>query len=135
MVAPVILAAIPSLIETIGGLLSRWIPDPEQRQRAVMEIVETLQTSDAAQVEINKIEAAGDWVQRNWRPALGWGGVVGVWYVWLAQPVLEWLSINAGWLPPPKLDITELLTLLFGLLGLSAYRSIERVRGVIPPGR
>ena len=54
MVAPVILAAIPSLIETIGGLLSRWIPDPEQRQKAVMEIVGVLQTSDQAQAEINK---------------------------------------------------------------------------------
>jgi len=131
MPAPALLAAIPIL----GDLLKRWIPDPEQRAEAVQGVLEVMQQSDAAQVEVNKLEAVGDWVQRRWRPALGWGGVCGVWYVWLFQPLLEWASVNLGWLPPPELDITELMTLLFGLLGLGAYRTYERVSGVIPQGK
>lgn len=136
MVAPAIVAAIPSIIETLGGLLSRWIPDPEQRQRAVMEIVGVLQASDQAQAEINKIEAASDSLfVAGWRPALGWLGVGGVAYVWVGQPMLTWLSVNVGWIAPPALDTQEIFSLLFGLLGLAAYRSIERIKGVVPPGK
>lgn len=129
-------SAASTIVDTISEILRRFIPDPEQAAKALQEILGILQTSDQGQVEINKIEAASSSLfVAGWRPALGWGGVVGVWYAWLIRPLLEWLSVNVGWLAPPQPDLSELLTLLFGLLGLAAYRTVERVRGVIPKGQ
>jgi hypothetical protein len=95
-----------------------------------------MQQSDAAQVEVNKLEAQhASLFVAGWRPALGWLGVGGVAYVWIGWPMLTWASENLGWIAPPQLDLSELMTLLFGLLGLAAYRTVERVRGVIPQGK
>ena len=135
MPAPLIAAAVPVIIDTISDLLKRWIPDPEQRAEAVQAVLSVMQQSDAAQVEIAKLEAQGNWMQRSWRPALGWVGVLGAAYTMLAQPVLEWASVNLGWLPPPVLEGEAMWSMLFGLLGLGAYRTYERVAGVIPQGR
>ena len=136
MVAPVIAAAVPAVIDIIGGVLKRWIPDPEQHAQAVQEVLAVLQTSDQAQVEVNKLEAQhASLLVAGWRPALGWLGAGGVAYVWVGWPMLTWASENFGWIAPPQLDLGELMTLLFGLLGLAAYRTVERVRGVIPAGK
>jgi hypothetical protein len=35
----------------------------------------------------------------------------------------------------PPLDMGTLLTLLLGMLGLGSMRTVERIKGVIPPGR
>jgi hypothetical protein len=136
MVAPVLAAAIPAVVETVSELLRRWIPDPEQHAEAVQAVLSVMQQSDAAQVEVNKLEAQhASLFVAGWRPALGWLGVGGVAYVWIGWPMLTWASENLGWIAPPQLDLGELMTLLFGLLGLAAYRTYERVNGVIQRGR
>jgi hypothetical protein len=136
MVAPVLAAAIPAVVETVSELLRRWIPDPEQHAEAVQAVLSVMQQSDAAQVEVNKLEAQhASLFVAGWRPALGWLGVGGVAYVWIGWPMLTWASENLGWIAPPQLDLGELMTLLFGLLGLAAYRTYESVNGVIQRGR
>jgi hypothetical protein len=128
MVAPVIAAAVPVIIDTISDLLRRWIPDPEQRAEAVQAVLSVMQQSDAAQVEVNKLEAQhASLFVAGWRPALGWLGAGGVAYVWVGWPMLTWASENFGWVAPPQLDLGELMTLLFGLLGLAAYRTVEKI--------
>jgi hypothetical protein len=127
MVAPVIAAAVPVIIDTISDLLRRWIPDPEQRAEAVQAVLSVMQQSDAAQVEIAKLEATGNWMQRSWRPALGWVFVCGAAYSVLAQPVLEWASVNFGWIAPPVLEGEAMWSMLAGMLGLGAYRTFEKV--------
>jgi hypothetical protein len=131
MPAPALVAAIPIL----GDLLKRWIPDPEQRAEAVQGVLEVMQQSDAAQVEVNKLEAQGNWMQRSWRPALGWVFVCGAAYTVIVQPVLTWASVNFGWVAPPVLEGEAMWSMLAGMLGLGAYRTYERVSGVIPQGR
>ena len=136
MVAPVIAAAVPAVIEVVSDLLRRWIPDPEQRAEAVQAVLSVMQTSDAAQVEINKLEAqSSSLFVAGWRPALGWVFVLGAAYTVLAQPVLAWGSANFGWMSPPLLEGEALWSMLAGMLGLGAYRTYERVSGVIPQGK
>jgi len=131
MPAPLLAAAVPAVIEVVSDLLRRWIPDPEQRAEAVQAVLSVMQQSDAAQVEVNKIEAQhASLFVAGWRPALGWLGAGGVAYVWVGWPMLTWASENFGWIAPPQLDLGELMTLLFGLLGLAAYRTWEKTAGV-----
>jgi hypothetical protein len=48
----------------------------------------------------------------------------------LARPILGWLAMNLWkWDMPPGLEMDTLMTLLFGMLGLGAYRTAERIRG------
>jgi len=34
-----------------------------------------------------------------------------------------------GWTLPPQLEMDTLMTVLFGMLGLGAYRTVEKVKG------
>ena len=48
----------------------------------------------------------------------------------IVRPLFGWAATNwLGWNAPPALELDTLLTLLFGLLGLGAYRTVEKVKG------
>jgi hypothetical protein len=66
----------------------------------------------------------------GWRPAAGWVCVVGLFYSVFLRPILSWVSSIWHWSAvPPVIDETILMELLFGMLGLGAYRTYERVKG------
>lgn len=129
-----------------GGVLEkvfdRVFPNPEDRAKAQLEVMkmtqagefrlqDSLDKSDAGQVSINVVEAGSESLFKSgWRPAAGWACVFGLWYQFFLSPVLWWLAQNAlGWTnPPPVLAIDTLLTLLFGMLGLGAYRTYEKTK-------
>lgn len=101
----------------------------ELRERQML--LDTLQKSDAGQVELNKIDGASDsFFRSGWRPATGWVCVFGLAYQLLVRPLGGWVMQQLlGWTPPPSLEVDTLMTLLFGLLGLGAYRTVERIKG------
>jgi hypothetical protein len=83
------------------------------------------------QVETNKIEAASDsMLKSGWRPMVGWVCVSALAYQMVFRPLIEWVSTIYMWMPPPSLELDTLLTLLFGILGLGAYRTYEKRHGV-----
>lgn len=94
-----------------------------------------------AQIEVNKVEASqSSLFKGGWRPAVGWVCVAGLAYVFLVRPLLPWVikvialifGLDASAVPElPPLDITELLSLLGGMLGLSGWRSLERRAGKV----
>lgn len=132
----------------LGGLLDaglriieRVIPDPQAKAAAQLELLKLQQAGEfrqleadlqlaLAQTEINKVEAAAPDVFRGgWRPAAGWVCVAGLAYQFLFQPLAAWSGGIQGWPPPPVLDLGDLYGLLFGMLGLGAYRSFEKTKG------
>lgn len=134
---------------TIGSkILDRVLPDPQQKAAAQLELMKLQQAGefqeldaqlqrDLAQIEVNRAEAASsDLFRGGWRPAVGWICAFGLGYQMLLRPLLGWTAMNLwGWNEPPSLELDTLLTLLFGLLGLGAYRTVERIKGVTAPGR
>jgi hypothetical protein len=85
-----------------------------------------------AQVAVNIEEAKSQSLFKSgWRPAVGWVCVTALFYHYIGSPLfhyaVQFWSIAVPQLP--KLDMGELMTLLFGLLGLGAYRTYERVAG------
>lgn len=123
-------------------IIEKLIPDPQAKASAQLEMLKLQQAGEfkeieialqdrLAQVEVNKIEAAsGDLFRGGWRPGVGWICVLGLGYSLIGQPLLEWLSLLQGWPVPPVLETGTLLTLLFGMLGLSTNRMVEKVKGV-----
>jgi len=122
---------IGSIVDLVGGVVDKLIPDKTQAAKMKHEIAMTLVTSDLAQAEINKVEAAHKSVfVSGWRPAVGWVCVSALAFNYIISPLLAWAAVI--WMPDaiiPQLDISELLTLLFGLLGMGTLRSYDKTQG------
>lgn len=66
-----------------------------------------------------------------WRPFIGWiCGLACAWN-WVVLPMLKvGLLLSGVYLDIAPADMSEILPLLIGLLGLSGYRTYEKVKGV-----
>jgi len=140
------LLGIGSIIEGVGKVAGDLVTtDKERLQMALedrkldLEQARIDQATDLAQVEVNKVEAASsNFFVAGWRPAVGWVGVLGLFYQFLGYPLLQWVwSFGQGmdWIPnglnpPPDLQTDQLMTLLAGLLGFGGMRSFEKTKGV-----
>jgi hypothetical protein len=126
---------IAGAIKSIAGLFStaleKWIPDANLREQAAMELAQQASVQIMAQVELNKTEAASPSLFiSGWRPATGWVCVGGLVYQVMVRPIVQ-SCINV-WTPTytmVPLEIETLMTLLFGMLGLGAYRTVEKWNG------
>ncbi len=84
------------------------------------------------QVDINKLEALSPSVfVAGWRPFIGWvrGSAFAMHYLLL--PLANWL-LGAFGRPPVAVvfDMETLLTVLGGMLGLGALRTVEKIQKV-----
>ena len=113
------------------------IPDPNARKAAAEELEQQLVAAEASyitgQLEINKAEAASQFFfVAGWRPAIGWVGVAAFAWAYILLPTLQVVLPLVGRsdivLPNPLDD--KLWELITALLGLGAYRSYEKVKGV-----
>lgn len=131
------------LFDLAGKVFDKLFPNPAQAAEAKLKLFEMQQRGELAQLEsdtklalgqmeINKIEAGSDsFFKSGWRPSVGWICTFGLGYQIIARPLLSWVGTNtAGWVPPPALELDTLMTLLFGMLGLGAYRTYEKVTHV-----
>lgn len=127
----------------IFKIADKFIPDQAQKEKFQLELAQLKAQQEAAQLEadtklaesqneVNKIEAANSNIfVSGWRPFVGWICGIALGYHFILQPLLAFLcalfhyNINL-----PIFDMDSLMTLLFGLLGLGAMRSFDKVRGV-----
>lgn len=133
---------LSGLFEIGKGLIARFFPDPAQAAAAQMELLKMQQNGELAQlasettlaqaqITVNLEEAKSDSLFKSgWRPAVGWTCAGGLFYQVIARPILGWIALNLwNWTLPPSLEMDTLMTLLFGLLGLGGYRTVERIKG------
>ena len=129
---PLILGPI---LEVGKTLLDRFIPDPEKKREAEMELVKMAADGELkqviAQLEINAREATHASVfVAGWRPFFGWAGGAGFIYATILQPLLAWGASIKGWPTPPTLNLDLLWVVVTGMLGIGGLRSVEKIRGV-----
>lgn len=128
-----------AVTRAIGGVVDRLvglIPDPQAREReraaAEASILALMQASDNAQADINRVEAgSASLFVSGWRPGAGWVCVAGLAWVTVLGPVLT--TLVRFWrpdFPMPAIDVETLMGLLIPMLGLGAYRTVEKSRGV-----
>lgn len=125
-------ALIPILGPIIEKVIGAAIPDPEARAKAVADFYAQLSTSDLAQMEVNKAEAmtGGDF-RSGWRPFIGWVCGSALAYQYIIAPIGLWAAswANLDVPPPPALD-SMLWELMFGMLGMGALRSLEKLKAL-----
>ena len=120
---------IQQLIAPVTGLLDKFIPDADMKQKIAHEIA-TMSEKHAqqiaiAQIEVNKEEAKGNWFQSSWRPATAWVCVLGFMVNFLISPLAAPFGVVV-----PQADTSTMLPVLMGMLGLGGLRTMERVKGV-----
>ena len=118
---------LQSLIGPVASLLDKFIPDADTKQKLAHEIA-TLAERQAhqiaiAQIEVNKEDAKGNWLQAGWRPACAWVCVAGFTVNFLISPLADPFGIMV-----PQADISTMMPVLLGMLGLAGARSFERVK-------
>lgn len=121
----------------IGGkLIDRLWPDPTKAAEAKLELLKLQQSGElqiiAGQLAINQEEAkSSNGFVSGWRPFIGWicGTAFGLHFVLF--PIINFILVACG-----KgqiliaFDMTTLLTVLGGMLGIGGLRTIEKLQGV-----
>ncbi len=133
------LSAILNII-SIG--IDKIFPDKDKAEAAKLEMFklgqqgqlqEAMNTFQLAmeQTKVNTEEAKSQSVfVAGWRPFIGWVCGVALAYNYVVMPFIVWLSTWGSKTAPgmPVLDMGELMTLLFGMLGLGAMRTYEKTK-------
>ena len=125
---------ITAITELIKTGLEKYIPDANAREQAASQLAGQLHAQVMAQIEVNKVEAASsNLFVAGWRPFVGWCCGSAYAYTFVVQPFLLFM-LTAAQVPInttqlPVLDMGELGVVLFGMLGLGAMRSYEKVKG------
>ena len=125
-----------SAILGIGDkLIGHFFPDKAQQDQARLQLLTLQQTGElqkiAGQIGINVEEAKSQSVfVAGWRPYIGWVCGSALAFQFIARPLITWISALCGHpIAPPSLDMADLFTLLFGMLGLGAMRSYDKTQG------
>jgi hypothetical protein len=128
---------IGKLIEPVTGLLDKFIEDKDQKAQLAHDLATMAdrhaQELAVAQIEVNKAEAAsGSVFKGGWRPFIGWVCGSAFAYHFVLQPVIVFVVLAVGVdLPPlPEFDMTSLMTVLMGMLGLGGLRTYEKKQGI-----
>lgn len=125
------------LVTPIAKLLDKVIPDADERSRLAFEIA-TLTEKQAheiakAQINVNQNEAKHKSVfVSGWRPACGWICVLGFSVNFLIIPIVN-IYLTAWSENPlliPSLDVSEMMPVLLGMLGLGGMRTVEKTKNV-----
>jgi|TARA_B110000977_G_C10642832_1_gene324751 hypothetical protein len=120
---------LQALIGPVSNLLDKFILDKDVKAKLSHEI-STMAERHAqelakGQLEVNKVEAAHkNMFVAGWRPAIGWICGFALMYSTILSPIL------GIWYTVPPVDSSLLTTVLMGMLGLGAMRTVEKTKGV-----
>ena len=130
------LAALLPILSPLLDRLIGLIPDQKVAAGAKAELLTALVAADAAQLQVNAVEAAsGSLFVAGWRPFVGWVCACGVAWNWIGLPIGVFVAALAGKsLALSPADLGEMLPLLLGLLGMGGLRTFEKMQGVAREG-
>jgi hypothetical protein len=133
------------LLGPVMDIINKVIPDPVAKAEAQLKVLQMQQAGELkqleadvqmalGQVEINKIEAGSESLFKSgWRPAVGWTCALAFAAKFIGGPALFVLAQFIPDMKPivlPPIDMTEMLPLLLGMLGLGTLRSWDKKNGV-----
>ena len=120
------LGAVSDLVNTAINKI--WPDKTEAEKQQLAAAVMVVQ----GQLDINKVEASNPSVfVSGWRPFIGWVCGMSCAWNWIGLPIAKVILLILGYpLNLAPADLSEMLPLLFGLLGLGTLRTWEKIKGV-----
>jgi hypothetical protein len=123
------ITGLGSVADLAGSIINKIWPDKsEQEKQQLAAAVMVVQ----GQLDINKAEAANPSVfVSGWRPFIGWVCGAGCAWNWIGLPIAKAAFMAFGHvLNVSPADLSEMMPLLLGLLGLGTLRTVEKIQGV-----
>jgi len=121
------MSIVNALIAPVSGLLDKVITDKDQAAKLAHEIATMgerhAQEQVLAQLEILKADARGNWFQASWRPLIGWICGIALAVNYLISPIAAGFNITI-----PQADMSVMMPLLLGMLGVSGLRSFDKLK-------
>lgn len=124
------LTGLGSVADLAKDVIGRIWPNKTEQEKA--EIAAALVVVQG-QLDVNKVEAANPNVfVAGWRPFIGWVCGAACAWNWIGLPVVKAVLTLSGGpvLTLAPADLTEMLPVLMGMLGLGALRTHEKVKRV-----
>ena len=124
------LTGISEVAGVVGGVIDRIWPNKTEQEKAELQAAMLVVQG---QMEVNKAEAGSSSVfVAGWRPFIGWVCGSACAWNWIGLPVAKMMLQLSGGpvLALEPADLTEMLPVLMGMLGLAGYRTFEKTRGV-----
>lgn len=124
---------IGEVIKSVGQIADDLTTSDKERMQADLDAYKAETERMDGQVEINKIEAASSSLfVSGGRPFVVWVCAVALAYAAVIEPMARFVAkVGFGYdgdFPDINTDLT--MQVLVGVLGLGAYRSFEKVKGV-----
>lgn len=124
---------IAGIIEAVGSVADSLVTSEEEKAKLALEDRKIEASLQVAQIEVNKEEAkSANWFVAGARPLVMWICAFALAYASIIEPIGRFVAKvgfgYAGDFPVIDTDIT--MQVLFGILGLGAYRSFEKSKGV-----
>jgi hypothetical protein len=123
------ITGIGAISDLAGTVINKIWPDKtEQEKQQLAAAVMVVQ----GQIDINKAEASNPSVfVSGWRPFIGWVCGAACAWNWIGIPVVKVaLGFTAYKLVVSPADISEMMPILMGMLGLGGLRTVEKMNGV-----
>ena len=119
--------ALTALIGPATKLIGKFVKDKDLQQKLSHDIAtmaeKHAQQPALQQIEVNKAEAKGNWFQSSWRPLIGWICGLSLAINYMVSPIMAGFGIVI-----PQADMTVMMPLLFGMLGISGLRSFDKYK-------
>ena len=119
--------ALTALIGPATKLIGKFVKDRDLQQQLSHDIAtmaeKHAQQLALQQIEVNKAEAKGNWFQSSWRPLIGWICGLSLAINYMVSPILAGFGIMV-----PQADMSVMMPLLFGMLGISGLRSFDKYK-------
>jgi len=119
------MSLLASLVEPVTGLLDKVIQDKDKKAQIAFEL-STMAERHAqelalSQIKVNQEEAKGNWFQSSWRPLIGWICGLSLMINYLVSPICAGFGIII-----PQADMSVMMPLLLGMLGIAGMRSVDK---------
>ena len=118
-----------AISDLAGTVINKIWPDKSEAEKqqltaAVMMV--------QGQLDINKVEAANPSVfVSGWRPFIGWVCGSACAWNWIGLPIAKLaLALIGHPLDLAQANLTEMMPVLFGMLGLGTLRTVEKINNV-----
>lgn len=129
------------MVSAAEGIIGMFKLDPTKKAEMMQELqlanvdIEKTQLAGTiaglqGELDANKAEAAStNWFVAGWRPYIGW--ICGMAFAWayVLQPFAAFtLAAFHHQLQLPTLDLSEMMPVLLGMLGLGGLRTVEKIQ-------
>ena len=121
---------ITAALDFGGKLIDKLWPDPAQRDAAKLELLRLQMSGELAQIAVNTEEAKSSSVfVAGWRPSIGWICSAACAWNWVGMPIAKLVLTLFGVATDAltQANLSEMLPILIGMLGLGGLRTIEKI--------